>query len=168
MGIYMAAPKGNKFWKIRSKHGRSKLFANAGLLWDAACEYFEWVYSHPLKESKVCSFQGKNVLKSVPLMRAMTISGLCIYLGTHEEYLTSFESGLDLNTNEGKDFSRVIKDIRSVIITQKFEGASAGLLNQNIIARDLGLVDKKDVSGDILNPLTELINEISGNTLGPK
>lgn len=164
----MGAPKKNQFWKQRSKHGRGKLFANAGLLWEAACEYFQWCEDNPLKESKICSFGGKNVLKEVPLMRAMTIVGLCFRLNANADYLTAFESKLDLKTDEGKDFSRVIGDIRSIIYRQKFEGASAGLLNPNIIARDLGLVDKKDVSGDLLNPLTELINEISGNTLGPK
>jgi hypothetical protein len=54
-----------------------------------------------------------------------------------------------------------------VILDQKFTGAAADLLNPNIIARDLGLTDKKEVSGDLLNPLTEVIREISGNTLGP-
>jgi len=33
-----------------------------------------------------------------------------------------------------------------VIYRQKFEGASADMLNPNIIARDLGLADKKDLS----------------------
>lgn len=161
-----AAAKGNQFWKIRSKHGRDKLFKSADLLWAAACEYFEWVENNPLKESKICSFQGKNDIEEVPLMRAMTIAGLCFRLNANSEYLTAFESKLNLDTNEGRDFSRVISDIRSIIYNQKFEGASAGLLNANIIARDLGLTDKKEVSGDLLNPLTEVIREISGNTLG--
>jgi hypothetical protein len=28
----MAAPKGNKFWMMRSKHGRDKLFASPQLI----------------------------------------------------------------------------------------------------------------------------------------
>ena len=39
----------------------------------------------------------------------------------------------------------VIDDIEKIIYRQKFEGAAAGLLNANIIARDLGLRDKQDV-----------------------
>lgn len=160
--------KNNQFWKLRSKHGRGKLFANAELLWDAACEYFQWCEDNPLKESKICSFQGENKIEEVPLMRAMTIAGLCFRLNANIDYLTAFESKLDLDTKEGKDFSRVIGDIRTVIYRQKFEGASAGLLNANIIARDLGLADKKEVDGNILNPLAEIIKEISGSTLEPK
>ena len=34
-----------------------------------------------------------------------------------------------------------------IIRTQKFEGASADLLNPNIIARDLGLADKSELTG---------------------
>ena len=29
----MSAPKGNQFWKLRNKHGRSKRFASPEQLW---------------------------------------------------------------------------------------------------------------------------------------
>ena len=54
---------------------------------------------------------------------------------------------LDLKKKQGKDFSKVIRDIKDIIEVQKFEGASAGLLNANIIARDLGLADTKQLTG---------------------
>ena len=139
----MGAPKGNRFWKQRSKHGRGKIFKTPDIMLEAAYEYFDYVTDNPLEESVV--FQGEVMEKTKPLMRAMTISGLCIFLGVHSEYFTSFERELDLDTDEGKDFSRVIKQIKEIIKTQKFEGASAGLLNPNIIARDLGLTDKQVV-----------------------
>ena len=135
------------------------------MLWDACCEYFDWAYENPLEKAIV--YQGEVSKSTEKLMRAMTISGLCIFLDTHSEYFTSFEADLDLKTGEGKDFSRVTKKVREIINTQKFEGASAGLLNPNIIARDLGLTDKKELSGSTENPLTMVIKEISGNTLGP-
>ena len=43
----MAAPKGNQFWMLRSKHGRDKLFATPEALWEAACEYFQWCDENP-------------------------------------------------------------------------------------------------------------------------
>tara|TARA_R110000851_G_scaffold279659_1_gene432943 strand:+ start:543 stop:1055 length:513 start_codon:yes stop_codon:yes gene_type:complete len=140
----MGAPKGNSFWKQRTKHGRNKIFANADLMWEAACEYFQWIEDNPLSEAIV--YQGELSEKQKPLMRAMTISGMCIQWDTNEEYLSHFEKSLDLDKPENKDFVRVIKSIKQVIVTQKFEGASAGLLNPNIIARDLGLADKKELS----------------------
>jgi hypothetical protein len=45
-----------------------------------------------------------------------------------------------------KGFSQVITKIEKVIYNQKFTGAAAGFLNPNIIARDLGLAEKKEVN----------------------
>jgi hypothetical protein len=137
---------GNQFWKARAKHGRSKIFSSPNQLWNAACEYFQWVEDNPLKESKLVSFQGASVLEEVPLMRAMTLGGLCLFLGVNSKYINEFEHNLDLEKKQGKDFSDIVSNIRSIIFTQKFEGASAGLLNSNIIARDLGLADKQEVT----------------------
>jgi len=44
------------------------------------------------------------------------------------------------------DFVGVTTRAEEVIYNQKFAGAAAGLLNANIIARDLGLSDKKDIN----------------------
>jgi hypothetical protein len=161
----MGAPKGNQFWKARSKHGRDKIFKTPELMLDAACDYFQWVEDNPLNKSIV--YQGAVSEGAEELMRAMTIKGLCIYWGVNSIYLSDFVGKLDLESEEGKDFNVVISTIKEIIETQKFEGASAGLLNPNIIARDLGLADKKELTGDIENPLTMVIKEISGNTLGP-
>lgn len=132
----MAAPKGNKFWKLRNKHGRDKLFESPELLWEAACEYFQWCDDNPLYKSEPFAYQGVVVLKEVPLMRAMTLSQLCFYLSCDESYFRVFKSTA---TENNKDFLTVIHDIEQTIYNQKFQGASASLLNANIIARDLGL-----------------------------
>lgn len=140
----MAAPKGNQFWKARAKHGRSKIFSSPKQLWDASCEYFQWVDDNPL--GKAIVYQGVASLLPEDLMRAMTLKGLCIFLGVNSVYFNQFESALDLEEKQGKDFSKVIRDIKDIIEVQKFEGASAGLLNANIIARDLGLKDNQDIT----------------------
>lgn len=133
----MAAPTGNQFWKARSTHGRTPIFASPDDLWSAACEYFEWVEQNPLWEAKPFAFQGVVTVENMPKMRAMTISGLCIFLdiarSTWDEY------------RGNKDFSDIATRVEEIIRTQKFEGASADLLNPNIIARELGLSDKNEV-----------------------
>ena len=161
----MAATKGNQFWKARAKHGRDKIFKTPELMLDAAFDYFQWVEDNPL--TKAIIYQGEVSENPEKLMRAMTIKGLCIYWGVNTQYLNDFIGGLDLEDETSNDFSSVINTIKEIIETQKFEGASAGLLNPNIIARDLGLTDKKELSGSVENPLTLVIQEISGNTLGP-
>lgn len=133
----MAAPKGNKFWMARSSHGRNPTFTSPDILWAASNEYFAWVEANPLWETKAFASGGKVVVKDLPKMRAMTISGLCIFLdiarSTWDEY----------RAREG--FSGVVTRVEETISAQKFEGAAADLLNSNIIARDLGLRDKRDV-----------------------
>jgi hypothetical protein len=139
----MAAPLGNEFWKLRSKHGRDKLFATPQLLWDAACEYFEWCEKHPLYETKAFAYQGEITTEKLPKMRAMTLSQLCFYLHCDVSYFRTFKCVLK---EDDKDFLAVINEIESIIYNQKFQGASADLLNANIIARDLGLIDKTDLT----------------------
>lgn len=132
---------GNRLWEARSTHGRQPIFKNPEQLWAACCEYFEWVEANPLMESKLASYQGHNEIVSVPKMRAMTISGLCLFLDIHHTTWREYR-----NNN---DFSKVASRAEEVIYNQKFTGASADLLNANIIARDLGLSDKKELSGGI-------------------
>lgn len=131
----MAAPKGNRFWEMRSKHGRDKMFADPNVLWESACEYFAYCEDTPLLEH---DFVGKDAIEvDKNKMRAFTWEGLELFLDIH--------SLRDYKTNpDYKDFSQVITRIEKVIYTQKFTGAAAGLLNPNIIARDLGLKDKTD------------------------
>lgn len=146
----MAAPLKNEFWKLRSKHGRDKLFKTPQLLWKAACEYFQWVTDNPLYETKGFAYQGIVTKETFPKMRAMTLSGLCYYLHCNEAYFRTFKSQLP---DGEQDFNTVISEIEAVIFRQKFEGAAADLLNANIIARDLGLMDKQtiDLSTDLTN-----------------
>lgn len=134
----MAAPKGNKFWKLRSKHGRDKLFTTPNLLWSAACEYFEWCDSNPWEEVKSKETKDGTFKEKSPTQRPYTLSGLCFYLGCNEAYFRQFE------TECNKDFSTIISDIKIVIETQQFEGAIVGAFNANIISRKLGL--KENVS----------------------
>lgn len=138
----MAAPKGNQFWKLRSEHGRDKLFATPELLWDAACEYFQWCDDNPLKEQKAFAYQGEITKTDLYKMRAYTLNALCLYLDCTEDYFRSFKAQERLNK---EDFITVIDRIEKTIYNQKFVGAAADLLNANIIARDLGLRDRSEI-----------------------
>ncbi len=144
----MAATKGNQFWKARAEHGRTKIFKTPALMLEAAFDYFQWVGDNPLEKAII--YQGVVSDNPEKLMRAMTIKGLCIYWGVNTFYLNDFIGNLDLDKKEDKDFSQVINTIKEIIETQKFEGASAGLLNPNIIARDLGLADKTETKASVV------------------
>lgn len=135
----MAAPAGNKFWEVRSSHGRKPIFAGPDLLWVACEEYFEWVDANPLYEDKIISFQGVATHVPTAKMRAMTINGLCLFLDI------SLQGWANYKTRE--DFVEVCTRAEHFIREQKFTGAAADLLNANIIARDLGLADRQEHTG---------------------
>ncbi|MFX4084495.1 DNA-packaging protein [Sphingobium yanoikuyae] len=130
---------GNRFWEARSSHGRNPIFADPDDLWDACCEYFAWNADNPLYEDNLVTFQGSATHEPTAKMRAMTIAGLCMFLDVSEDAWRLWKK-------ERTDFIGVITRAESVIYRQKFEGASANMLNPNIIARDLGLADKKEHS----------------------
>lgn len=131
----MGAPKGNKYWEFRNKHGRNHKYTPEAL-WNEALEYFKWVEKNPLLEDSVNFYQGKPIHEPKTKMRAMTIIGFCLYADITEQTF--------INYRNEKDFFEVITRIENCIYEQKFTGAAAELLNPNIIARDLGLVDKSE------------------------
>lgn len=136
----MAAPLGNSFWRARATSGRGKIFSTPECLWLACCEYFQWIEDNPLIEMRPFAYQGEVVQEPVPKMRAMTINGLCIFLDIDVSTWHRYKN------DEGyEDFFKVIMQAENIIYEQKFTGAAADLLNANIISRELGLADKKDL-----------------------
>ena len=130
---------GNRWWQARSSHGRNPKFETAEMLEDACLQYFEWNENNPLYKDQLVTFQGSASHEPVAQMRAMTLHGLCMFIGV------SRETWNDWRTSR-PDFSDVLAKVEDAIFRQKFEGASADLLNAYIIARELGLADKKDVT----------------------
>lgn len=128
---------GNQFWRFRTRLGHGKRFETGEELWEAACEYFEWNQNNPLEETKLFAYEGEVTAATLPKVRAMSLRGLCLYLGVSTQ---SWNDWRKLR----KELFEAIERIEDVIFTQKFEGASAGLLNASIIARDLGLVDRTE------------------------
>lgn len=134
----MAAPKGNQFWKARSKHGRDKIWTDPHVLREACEEYFQWVEDNPLQEAKPFAYEGVVTIENVNKLRAMTLGSLCLFLDIDQSTWIEYR--------KHKDFSDVCSRVETAIREQKFGGAAAGLLNPAIIARDLGLADKRELS----------------------
>lgn len=134
----MSEEKPFRFWEQgpsvdRSKGGRPPLYEDPNDLWADACEYFEYVEANPLMEDKVVTAGGIATHEPVAKMRAMSLCGLCVFLKIAQDTFRNYR--------ERDGFLEVTKMIDDILYSQKFEGASAGLLNANIIARDLGLAD---------------------------
>lgn len=158
----MAAPKGNTFWKLRTKHGKDAIFSTPEIMLTAAYEYFDWCIRNPLyKHEAVKGGIKAGDIISVPVDRPFTLSGLCIYLGVNVTYFNHFKARLK-NDIEDKSkvytYENVISHIEEIIYSQKFNGAAVGIFNHAIIARDLGLADKTDLkisAKDTINKLSD-------------
>jgi len=128
-------------WMARATGAPDKIFATPEDLWLACCEYFQWVEDNPLQAAETVKFQGMGSTMNVPKMRAMTTIGLCTFLGvTHNTWR---------NYRDKPGYADTCGAVEGVIYQQKLTGAAADMLNQNIIAKELGLVDRqaRELSG---------------------
>lgn len=142
--------KPTRFWEAAPKTGRKPIYTDPNDLWADCIEYFEWVEANPLQAAESVKFQGQGRLMAVPKMRAMSISGLCVFLGIATKTWHNYAN------NEA--FLHVTSRVSEIMRSQKFEGAAAEMLNPNIIARDLGLADKKELTGAGGGPI-ETVNK---------
>lgn len=140
----MAAPIGNQYWKIRSKSGRSKKYSPRMLL-RKANEYFQYCIDNPLYRSEIIKYKDHHEIVEVPVLRVFSIEGFCVFADIAVKTFHNYE--------KEEDFLQVTSRIRGVIENQQLEGASANLLNANIIARKLGLADKQDLKISQVKPI---------------
>jgi hypothetical protein len=127
---------GNKLWMLRERSGPLPTFENNDQLIDKAIEYFEWCEENPIEEMTVGWYQGEATEHTITKMRAFTIAGLCAFIGVDRQSWAEWRKRDYLAT--------AVAWIDDVMYEQKFTGAAAGILNQSIIARDLGLAEKSD------------------------
>lgn len=91
--LVMSAPKGNQFWKLRNKHGRSKRFASPEQLWEAACEYFAYCDRTPWKAIKNKTKGEIKEKEESPTQRPYSLTGLMAYLDVSKSFWNDFKKG---------------------------------------------------------------------------
>lgn len=136
----MAAPKGNEYYRLRSKDGRDRIFKKPEELAKACNEYFDWIHNNPLQDQHIFSSYGNISKGTTNRMRSMSLEGLCNFLDISMDTFKNYAK------REG--FLVVTTRARQIIDAQQFEGAASGVFNANIISRKLGLSDKQDVTSD--------------------
>ncbi len=100
--------------------------------------YVQWAEENPLIE---VDFRGKDAMRvDIPKKRVLTKDGFALACGF------SSYGNLSVYKSKSEGFSKVFTRIEQAIIAQKFEGASSGFFNHNIIARDLGLMNQEQVT----------------------
>jgi hypothetical protein len=151
--------KGNQLWKLRSKHGRDSLFKTPELLWESACEYFDWCNNNPIESSKKTLSTNGSSDEVKEFQRPFTKQGLFLYFHCSETWLTNFKKTCS------EDFLRVIEAIEQTIESQQIEHAMVGMFNSNLVARIQGIKDSTDVTtnGKEMNTIINLGNGTKPN-----
>lgn len=132
---------GNKFWKLRTKHGRDKIFSDAAVLTAEAQSYFDWCDRHPWEKVELVKYRGGYEEAGVPLGRPYTMDGFTYYLGVSGSYFRTAKGNLREKIEKGKadeseiELLEAIELIEQVIRMQNIEGAAVGLFSTNLVAR---------------------------------
>lgn len=140
---------GNKFWQMAPPPFgalANKPRFTAETLHAACMSYFDWCHDNPLMSDELVTFQGNASHEPVAKMRALTHIGLCMHIGISRTTWTDWSTARP-------DLKEVMDWAEDVVYRQKFEGAAAGLLNSSIIAREIGLADKRELMGPDGGPI---------------
>jgi hypothetical protein len=131
--------KGNEWWRQRTKHGRDKLFSTPDILWNEACKYFESVDARKWTKK---DWVGKDAIEVERENETpYTKSGLYLFLDIDNDTWDLYK--------KRTDFIDICSRIEKIIYTQKIEGASVGAFNPSIVARELGLAEKTDLTATV-------------------
>lgn len=139
--------KMNQLWKLRLKHGRNFAIETHEQLWENFIEYSDWIENNPLKEQQLIKHKitrDEEIVESYQLnkMRAMTKDSFALACGLSGWHV------IESYKERSNDFLQVVTRIEKYIYDQKLTGAAAGLLNANIIARELSLGKEEQTQDD--------------------
>lgn len=151
----LALQYGNDFWrhaidKFKQNLGCPQKYEDPRELWSAVEDYMEYTSERYVERE---DYVGKDAIKvqrktAVPF----TKESFCLFLGitTH-----TFDNYRDRHkTTEGKSekerqidelFFTICSFIEDTIFAQQYEGAATFKYNANLVARKLGIADKREV-----------------------
>jgi hypothetical protein len=145
---------GKQIWKLRTKHGRNRIFGDAALLWDEACMYFDWCDRHPRNRVELVKYKGCYEEAEVPLCRMYSMHGLTCYLGVSGSYFRTAKGELREKKEKGKasvadvELLDTIERIEQIIQTEQIEGAAVGQYATQLVNRLNGLSDNVNVTNN--------------------
>lgn len=132
----MAAPKGNEFWRLRLQHGQLPKIQDPNWFTEKALEYFDNLEENHFTE---VDFRGKDAIEvHLPKVRIPSKQDFALFCGFSEWRSVSEYA-------DRQEFAQIITRIEKTIETAQLQYASAGFAKENIVARVLGLADKKEI-----------------------
>jgi len=132
----MARPKGTKYIETPEK------------MWELFEAYVKHEADNPMFKVEYVGKDGDQV--STPLQVPITFEGFECYVA--DLGIITDLSHYSANTDGAYDnYRTIITRIRNNCFAQNFKGAAVGLFNANLVAKKLGLADKKDIKADVTN-----------------
>lgn len=130
--------------------GRPKIFKHPDEIYAHFEQYKQWSKENPILKEDYVGKDADRVERK--LQRPLTWFGFEIFLRKRNvcDNLDDYRH----NKNEAYgEFSNILRAIEKEIYENKYSGAAVGIFQQNIIARDLGLVDKKETDFKASKPV---------------
>ena len=121
--------------------GRPNLIESPEELEKLANEYMQWVKDNPVMKTITASFQGEISYLKVPHTRGATQFGLARHMGIGLRTLQDYGSR--------PEFSRIYDDAMTSIKAWNADLALTGEINQSLVARLDGHVDKQEISNSV-------------------
>jgi hypothetical protein len=157
----MAAPKGNQYYKLRSKDGRSKIFdeKNQDIIVDEAIKYINHLEDNPvIVKEMIRSGEKAGTLIDVTKPRIPSVRGFCVWLGIDSRTFANYQR----NENY-KDFFQTFQYVSDIFDNILQEEGLTGNANPAIAAMLLNLKSKHDVTSE-----NKAITGITVNIIDPE
>lgn len=135
----MPAAHKNKHWLLRKHDGRYKTYTPEQIA-EEAIKYYKDVLDNPMYEPTLV--HKDHTIVDVPKPRVISEKGFYLHLKIRKQTWLNYKS----NDKAYKDYFDITTRICDQIYVYKFDGAATGLFQQSIISRDLGLVEKKEIT----------------------
>ena len=110
-----------------------------------ALEYIEWVKNNPIDKTVTTAFQGVISYDKIPHTRGMTQFGLAAHMGIGLRTLHDYGAK--------PEFSHIYDRVMTIIKSWNAELALTGEINQALVARLDGHIEKQDITtnGESIN-----------------
>lgn len=114
-------------------------------------QYFQYIDETPwIKHEAIKSGEMAGQLIAIPTVQPYTEIGFCAFHNLGDRYIFELNETIAKHLADPESDQKEVCEQLSTILTQararckaqKFAGAAVGAFNANIIARDLGMIDK--------------------------
>lgn len=151
----MAAAKGNKYAAGYYPPYKPRAYATPELFKEACENYFDWIDQNPIiKNEAIKSGLDAGRIIQIPTQRPYLIEGLCDHLGISYITFLNYES-----KEEYKEYFSVCAYVRQRIYRQNLEYGYSGAFDAGLVARKLGIADKKEMDARIQTPVIVVKND---------